>query len=202
MLKRMFAKCLLFCSISYTGGMWLTDMSEYFRCCPLTEQFQCSFFWLKSEQKVSTDYHCAWMPHFTCKEAFSWLPAIPRYFFRKSVADLTPFTKYLLMQCSTADGDNEDFLILVFTPGYRNILNFRINTLWNSLLLNCVCMCLYVWYEDRSQLKILAENRRISLACFLVVGAKYEDFELPLLRYLLSIYFFCCTKKSCEIANQ
>lgn len=132
--------------------MWLTDMFEYFRCCPLTEQFQRLFFWWKSEWKVSTDYHCAWMPHFTCKKAFSWLPAIPRYTFRKAVfADWTPFTKYVLMQCFTTDGDNESFSILVFSTGYRNILNFRINALWNSLLPNCVCMCLYVWYEDRLQ---------------------------------------------------
>lgn len=33
------------------------------------------------------------------------------------------------MQCFTTDGDNEGFSILVFSTGYRNILNFRINAL-------------------------------------------------------------------------
>lgn len=204
----MFVKCLPFCSISYTGGMWLTDMSEYFRWCLLTEQFQYSFFWWKSEWKVCTDYHCAWRPHSTCKKAFSWLSAIPRYFFRKAVfADLTLFTKYLLMQCFTADGDNEDFPMLVFTTGYRNILNFRINALWNSSLPNCACMCLCAWCEVRSQLQILAENRRIFLFYFLVFGAKYEDcastIELSAFLFFYFLFFLLHQKEllHCQPVN-
>lgn len=151
------------CLNTSDGVCWLSSFSIHFFDGKVSEKFA-----------LTITVHEGHIP--LAKKAFSWLSAIPRYFFRKAVfADLTPFTKYLLMQCFTADGDNEDFPMLVFTTGYRNILNFRINALWNSPLPNCACMCLCAWCEVRSQLQILAENRRIFLFYFLVFGAKYED---------------------------
>lgn len=98
---------------------------------------------------MNTDYHCAWISHFTWKAGLFVSICHPRYLFRKAVlADLSPLTKYLLLWWSTTEVDNEDFPIPLFVPPITRIHWLLESILCQIIFYLFVCRCVSVCISD------------------------------------------------------